>query len=282
METVYVLLPCHNRREVTRRIVECLAVQTHPRVVVVLLDDGSTDGTSEMVLDRIPSAVVLRGAGDWWWGGALQFGYEWLRARRLRADDVVLVTNDDTEFDAGFIEHGVELLRERPRTILVAQAYDRATGELKDPGRHVDWRRLSFDPATPAAPPNCLSTRGLFIRAGEFLETGGFRPRLLPHYASDYEFTIRAHRMGWRLETVPSLKLLFDATTTGLHYVPRERLGKFLKLYFSRRSPENPVTRSIFVILCCPFPWKVRHVAAIWAGAVLTVARVAVGRWTRR
>jgi GT2 family glycosyltransferase len=281
METVYVLLPCHNRREVTRRIVECLASQTHPKVVVVLLDDGSTDGTSEMVLGRIPAAVVLRGDGNWWWAGALQVGYEWIRARLPGSEDVVLIANDDTEFEPGFIAHGVELLRERPRTILVAQAYDRATGELRDAGRHVDWRRLTFDPATTPEELNCLSTRGLFMRALEFVETGGFRPRMLPHYASDYEFTIRAHRRGWRLETVPSLKLTFDATTTGLHQVPMERFWTFLKLYFSRRSPGNPVTRSVFVALACPFRWKLRHITIIWAGAVLTVARVALGRGSR-
>jgi GT2 family glycosyltransferase len=188
---------------------------------------------------------------------------------------VVLIINDDTEFEPDFVERGLALLRGMPRTLVAAQAHDRASGALLDAGRHVDWRRLSFEPATSADELNCLSTRGLFMRASEFLETGGFRPARLPHYFSDYEFTIRAHRRGWRLATDPSLRLRADTTSSGLRDLPGVGLREFLRLYFSRRCVVNPMTWSTFVLLACPWPWKILHLGRIWIEAVAKIARAA-------
>ena len=69
---IYILLPVHNRKEITRGFVECLKAQTFQDYRLVLIDDGSNDGTADMVKESIPSVTVLRGIGDWWWAGSLQ------------------------------------------------------------------------------------------------------------------------------------------------------------------------------------------------------------------
>ena len=61
MPKIYILLPVHNRREVTRGFVECLAAQTFSDYHLVLIDDGSTDGTAEMVQAQMHHSSV-RGA----------------------------------------------------------------------------------------------------------------------------------------------------------------------------------------------------------------------------
>jgi GT2 family glycosyltransferase len=279
METVYVLLPVHNRREVTRRFVECLRAQHYPRCQLVLIDDGSTDGTEEMVRESIPSAAVIRGKGNWWWAGALQKGFRWLAAQANAPDDVVLIINDDTCFDAAFVEKGVSLLRGHPRTLLGAQAFNRETGDLLDAGRHVDWRRLTFEPASSPEDLNCLSTRGLFMRVGDIEGIGGFHPRLLPHYLSDYEFTIRARRKGWRLMTDPSLRVAMDERTTGIRERSGEGLSDALRQYFSKRSAMNPLAWTAFLALACPWPWKVRHALRTWRGVTLNLAAAAKHSW---
>ena len=73
--TVYVMVPVHNRRAITESYVRSLAAQTDRGVQLVLIDDGSTDGTADAVRDIMPDAIVITGKGDWWFGGALRTYY---------------------------------------------------------------------------------------------------------------------------------------------------------------------------------------------------------------
>ncbi|MEO8935379.1 MAG: glycosyltransferase, partial [Burkholderiaceae bacterium] len=72
MSKIYILLPVHSRRALTERFIRCLQAQTYTDFHVVLIDDGSTDGTAEMVAALLPGRLtILTGTGDWWWGGSL-------------------------------------------------------------------------------------------------------------------------------------------------------------------------------------------------------------------
>lgn len=279
--TIYILLPVHNRREITRRFVTCLKAQTFRNWHLVLIDDGSKDGTAEMVREEIESLSVITGKGEWWWAGALQQGYLWLRTTAVTPDDVVLIINDDTEFETDFLARGLELLRGHERSLFTALCYCRQDGRLLDAGVRVDWGRFAHEPVTTVDEINCLSTRGLFMRAGDFFATGGFHTTLLPHYGSDYEFTIRAGRLGMRLLTDPSLFLRVDSTTTGSHSVGRASLWVELKTLFSKRSVLNPWYRSVYIALACPWRWKLLNWGRVWTDAVKQVARVAVRGWRK-
>ena len=255
-DKIYILLPIHNRREITRRFIECLKEQTYRQYQLVLIDDGSTDGTAEMVREQVRSLTVITGNGHWWWAGSLQQGYQWLRAQNPPLTDVVLIINDDIEFDPDFLQKAVIALHDNPRTFLLSQCYSRTTGQWIEAGIHVDWRRFSFEHASKEKPVNCMSTRGLFFRVEDFYTVGGFHPRLLPHYLSDYEFTIRADRKGMKLVTDPSVKIRLDESTTGYNRVETGSFLRSVKTIFSRKSAINPITFSVFVALACPWPWK--------------------------
>jgi GT2 family glycosyltransferase len=255
-ETIYILLPVHNRREITRRFIDCLNMQTYGRYHLVLIDDGSTDGTAAMVQEHMKSQTVITGDGSWWWGGSLHQGYKWLRNLNPPHSDVVLIVNDDTEFADDFLEKGLAVLREHSHTFLLAKCYDRSTNALVDAGVHVDWKRFIFEKPSAEKPVNCLSTRGLFFRVGDFFTAGGFHPRLLPHYLSDYEFTIRAHRKGIHLMTHPSVTVRLDASTTGWHRYEDGSLISAVRSVFMMKSAINPLMLLMFLALACPWRWK--------------------------
>src|SRR5256886_5506708 len=101
--TIYVLAPVHNRRALTERFVRCLAEQTDQGFHLVLVDDGSTDGTAEMVQSMVLGATIIRGTGSWWWAGSLEHARRWLRRRTIENDDLVLIANDDTTFEPDFL-----------------------------------------------------------------------------------------------------------------------------------------------------------------------------------
>ncbi|NTW58825.1 MAG: glycosyltransferase [Nitrospirae bacterium] len=246
----------HNRKEVTRRFTGCLAKQTYHNYHLLLIDDGSTDGTAAMVRAQIPSLTVITGTGNWWWGGSLHQGYLWLRKNAASPTDIVLIINDDNEFDPDFLEKAVEALRSRPKTFLLSECFGRKTGQWIEAGIHVDWKQFTFEHASAGKPMNCMSTRGLFFRVEAFSIVGGFHPLLLPHYLSDYEFTYRAGQKGITLATDPSVRVRLDESTTGYNRVEDASLLGRLKKVFSRRSAINPLTLSMFVALACPWQWK--------------------------
>ena len=104
---VFVVVPVHNRKAITRKFLSCLAAQTYKRVRLLLIDDGSTDGTAEMVRGVDPAAVILTGDGHLWWSGCMQMAYEWLLSNECNKEDLVFVANDDIMFGPELISSAV-------------------------------------------------------------------------------------------------------------------------------------------------------------------------------
>ncbi len=271
MSTVHVLLPVHNRCALTRQFIEDLRLQTFPAVSLLVIDDGSSDGTKDMVLELWPQATVLRGDGGLWWAGSLQRGYEHLLRIGAPDTDTVVIANDDTRFQADFIARGVRLLSDQPGALLCAQLEDERLGQVRETGVHADLLRFRFRIADVPSEINCLPTRGLFLRWGDMRRIGGFRPRLLPHYFSDYEYTLRAHRLGYRCLTDPAVALRANAQTTGFHDLDRLVGVEFVRRLFSIKTPLNPLHRSAFVLLAAPVLAKLPALINVWARALLRI-----------
>lgn len=116
---VHVVVPVHNRREITRAFLACLRAQTGVILQAVVVDDGSTDGTDAMIREQFPEVRSLRGDGSYFWTKATNVGLRNILPR-ARDDDFVLVINDDLLFEPGTV---ATLLREaqcHPGTIVGA------------------------------------------------------------------------------------------------------------------------------------------------------------------
>jgi len=263
-ETVYVLLPVHNRRDTTERFLKCLAKQRYPHIHLILIDDGSTDNTSGMAKEYFPELTLLTGKGNWWWAGSLQQGHKWLQKNACGASDIVLIINDDTTFEADFVENAVQVLRERGRALLLARLYSQHSGEYLEAGVRVDWRTLSFVGTMDLGEINCFSTRGLFFRVRDFQLIGGFHSFLLPHYGTDYEFTMRAFRRGFVALSDSKVKLWFNENTTGIRGMHAVPFVAFLKTSFSKKNTQNPVYLTFFILFSCPMRHIPINLARIW------------------
>jgi hypothetical protein len=115
---------------------------------------------------------VLRGSGGWWWAGALDYGYRWLKRHANGIDDIVLIINDDTEIEPDFLANGVA--QHQPRSLLLAQQYTRANRRLVEVGVNMDWKRFTHITTLRPNAVNCQPTRGLFLRLGDLREIGAF------------------------------------------------------------------------------------------------------------
>ena len=175
----------------------------------------------------------------------------------------MLNINDDVRFGADFLACGLAVLAEFPAACFQAVGVDRVTGEV-DRGAIADLVRLRFRAAAAGETPNCLSTRGLMMSGATFTGSGGFRPRWLPHYLSDYEFSLRLHRQGVPLRVHPSFTAEVAFELTGLNRPSGFGVRRFLTDALSNRAKFNPKHWSAFVVMACPL-WVVPlHLARIW------------------
>src|SRR5258705_1835881 len=91
--SIYIIIPVHNRKEFTRNCLYSLERQTRPCHQIIVVDDGSTDGTSEMLAKEFPGVIVLSGDGSLFWTAAINLG---VRLALTLGAEYVLTLNNDT------------------------------------------------------------------------------------------------------------------------------------------------------------------------------------------
>ena len=162
---IYVITAVHNRYAITEAFVKRLLAQSEKDWNLILVDDGSTDGTADMVKNLVPEAVILTGDGDLWWGGALHEAYKYVKAN-VADSDYVFISNDDVDFPDDYVERAIAILEKNPDTILTGCGISKQTGEQVDGAVSFDFlkgggTRGQGDESTG----NCASTRSIFLRA---------------------------------------------------------------------------------------------------------------------
>jgi GT2 family glycosyltransferase len=269
---VYIILPVHNRREITREFVYCLLSQTYKSYHLILIDDGCSDGTVVMVRSLVPHLTIISGGGDWWWAGSLQQGIDWLSNQNTNDDDVIMFSNDDIKFTPDFLSNAVLILKEMGGLILSQKIYN-YEGIPLETGIRANLEKLTFETASVADEINCLSTRGLFMYFHTQKKIGGFFPTLLPHYLSDYEYTIRAGKIGVRLATSPTLTIIENELATGYRNFDGLTFYDFFRKYFSIKSAANPIYWTVFVLMVSPVLFIPLHILRIWLRTSIAVIK---------
>jgi GT2 family glycosyltransferase len=267
---VYVILPVHDRINTTKHFIKCLKNQTHSNFHLILVDDGCSDGTPEYVLSQIQKVTVLKGNGKLWWAGALDMAHRHLARCDISDADVVLIINDDTSFRSDYLQKLVCDPALTPTSLVVSPGHCRTSG-VTEYGFLIDWDEFSIRQMEHYGQPDAVTTRGLYMYFKVFKEVGGFPYRLLPHYLSDLEYTIRAKRKGFDLVISRETSIITDRVLTGSH---KDESGNFIELLYnnliSKKSAYNVFYRGNFALLAAP------------KGHRLKVFAISYGRFYRR
>ncbi len=268
---VFAILPVHNRWEQTRRCLDRLRAQTCRALRIILVDDGSTDGTRVHAEREYPEATLLAGDGTLWWAGGVNRGIEFAM-REASSGDFLLILNNDLAFGEDFVADLCRESVERGRAALFPASVDDRTGEPADTGFLVDWEGVRIVPfhkkggrgAAPAE-PDAFSTRGLLLPVPIVSAAGTLREKDLPHYLSDIEFTIRVRKMGLPIFRSKGVTAVLDTGTSGLHTAPAARSPwrDIRDHLFHYRSPSNVVHWVRFLRICCPRKYMPRWIISI-------------------
>jgi GT2 family glycosyltransferase len=207
MSKVFIVIPVHNRKNIT---LQCLSnlkkCIDYGNYHIVVIDDGSNDGTSQAIFDEYPKVIVLHGSGDLWWTGAICLGMKYAYEQKA---DYFFWLNDDTLPSSNALSLMVENCKENPNTIVSAQCY--ADQELKIPtygGQKKGFLSLTLfhTPLGETCPCDCMSGN-LVCFPRSVIEKIGFPPSdQLPHHQADIVYTWMAKTAGLKL------KVMGDAT----------------------------------------------------------------------
>lgn len=197
LEDTWVIIPVHNRQEMTLTCLDHLkSEQNWDQLNVVVVDDGSTDGTGEAIEASYPSVHLLHGDGDLWWGGAMSKGMRYALERDAR---VVIWLNDDVLPEPGALD---------ALATKVAAVGDIVLGSVVTPetghGYTTRWRSswlgpepLDYDLDRDVQPCDFVSGKMVGV-AREVVDVVGVPgTRGFHHHYADFEYTYRATEAGF-------------------------------------------------------------------------------------
>ncbi|HIP87591.1 MAG TPA: glycosyltransferase family 2 protein, partial [Anaerolineales bacterium] len=129
-----------NGLEDTIACLASLAEVDYPSLEVVVVDNGSTDGSPALLRQRFPRLALLETGENLGYAGGNNVGVRYVLERGA---DYVLLLNNDTEVAPGFLRRLVEVAEADPRVGVVGPTiyyYDRPD-VVWSAGGAIDWRR---------------------------------------------------------------------------------------------------------------------------------------------
>lgn len=198
-KNVYIIIPVHNRKATTLTCLHHLESQgILEQFQVVVVDDGSTDGTADAIRSAYPSVTILQGNGQLWWTGAIKKGMEYAYSQ---GSEYLIWLNDDCIIPTGTLQNLISFLETHPHAIIGAQGYsDHAHTHLAFGGKFLKngYYELFECPSGEILPCKMLSGNLVCIPRS-VVDRIGFPKTKLPHYGGDTLYLIHARKAGFNL-----------------------------------------------------------------------------------
>ncbi|GHA54852.1 bi-functional transferase/deacetylase [Streptomyces tauricus] len=189
---VSVVVPAYNEKECIANTLKSLAQSTHP-IEIIVVDDGSTDGTKEIAEALgMPNVRVIRqeNAGK---PAALNNGV------RNASHDIVVMMDGDTVFEADTVRQLVQPFADPDVGAVAGNAKVGNRNTIIGAWQHIEYvmgfnlDRRMYD--LLRCMPTIPGAIGAFRREA-VLAVGGMSEDTL---AEDTDITIAMHRQGWRV-----------------------------------------------------------------------------------
>lgn len=216
--------------QVTRRCLESLGSCTYDRLEILLVDNGSPDGSGERLRAAFPDVAYLQTGSNLGYAGGNNRGIEWALERGAQQ---VLVLNNDTVVEPEAVSRLVQAMTEGGSDVgAVAPKILR----LDDPeriwyaggdfsalrGLGLHRRQGERDVAGPQEEPaevTFVTGCCCLLSADALRAVGGFDESLFA-YVEDVDLSLRFLEARYRLVYEPRARVLHDVQPEGAHPTP--------------------------------------------------------------
>ena len=262
-----VVIPNWNGKDLLAKYLPSVvaALAGNPANEIVVVDNGSTDGSADFVRAQFPQVKLLALDRNLGFGGGSNAGF------RAAANDIVVLLNSDMRVESDFLAPLLEGFGDPQVFAVSCQIFFSDPNKLREEtGLTQGWWqdgslrvRHRIDAAVDGLFPCFYGGGGscAFDRR-KFLELGGFDPLLAPFYLEDTDLGYLAWKRGW--------KVLYQPQSV-VYHEHRGTIGK----RFSEQHIQT-VLKKNFALFCWKniheWPRLVSHFFFSWAGSVLSVA----------
>ncbi len=247
-----IVLPTYNRKKLLQSTIEQLVAQSsvleNVQSEIVVVVDGSTDGTIEMLKKNFPQVHIVQGDGSWFYTRSMNEGFK--HAQQFKPD-YVLTLNDDIILGEDYLKRMLEakdkvepgsvmgciaLTESKPYRILFSGEKKYIRWRQKHIKYHSNFKEVELDELKGIHPSEILPGRGMLI-PNDLLLKVNFFDEYFVQYHSDTDFCLRALKAGAKIYISWDAKLLsYIEETAGATSYMKTSFKKFLKSYTNKYS----------------------------------------------
>ena len=286
---VVLVIPVYNRRETTLQGLRSLSRIDHTGldVRVIVVDDGSKDGTSEAIREHFPEVELVQGDGTLHYAGGTNRGIE---AALKHSPDFIVTMNDDSIFHKHFLQRLVATARENERSIVgallllwdephkvfqVGQRWNTLYG-----GWHLPERLTAFTMPKSTFEVECIVGNCVLFPVEAIKECGFMDEEKFPHGWGDAQYLARMRKAGWRLLVEPRALVWCEPNTypKPLH---KQSVKEVLKILFvNERHPLNLKRQFVARWESAPTKWQAALAFGVYCFR-LGLKTIGIGSWPR-
>ena len=259
-----------------------VAMTTYPNFEVILVDNGSTDGSVEHVAKRYPSVRIIRNNRNLGFAAANNVGI------RLTKGDYVILLNNDTEVDPNWVSEMVQVAESDPLIAAcqpkIMNFYDRkkfeyagAAGGFIDiygyplaRGRVFDFVEIDHGQYDNSCNIFWASGAAMLIKRQALRKTG-LLDELFFIYHEETDLCWRFHLSGYRVVFVPSAKIFHKGGATykrkpyaSWYLLHRNDFVMLMKNYSTHNLVKITVPRlTLEFVAACKFAFE-RDMNRVW------------------
>jgi GT2 family glycosyltransferase len=220
---IAVIIPVHNSLEFTKACLSLLLPLTKEassaqwQFDIIVVDDGSTDGTSEWILKNHSEVRLVKGDGQLWWSGGINKGMQYA-LHILNVDYILWWNNDIYPADVYFTNLTSLLENSSNSTVLGSKVL-----KAEEPNKiwafgglfHQRWghsflygsNEVDGERFSRPKEVDWLPGMGTVLPREIILKTGEVNNEEFPQYHGDIDYTYRAKLAGYKIVVEPSLQI---------------------------------------------------------------------------
>lgn len=273
-----IVIPTFNRNVSLQECLLCLNEQkldSEIHLLKIVVVDGSTDGTYEMLANCFPEAIVISGNGNWWYTKCINEGIK--KAKEINCE-FVLTLNDDVTFKANYINAlltdyyksdkntiigSISLSSSEPRLITFSGVRKINFG-LREFNYIKKYTIVSEESLSGLKASVVLSGRGILYPIG-VLEKFGLYDENLVQYSSETDFTFNAFKKKVKVMISYNAKVYEEIELTSAGSVYNKPTIKSFFASFKNKYSINSIEKTFY--------YCIKHKGII-QGSIISIIRL--------